>query len=112
MDQSPIGRTPALESRQHIPAYFTPIRELFRPAARSKGQGLRRGAHFTLAFNVKGGRCETCRGEGVIKVEMHFLPDVYVHCDECAGRRYNNRDTLEVSYKGKNISDILDMTCH
>jgi excinuclease ABC subunit A len=105
MDQSPIGRTPRSNPATYT-GLFTPIRELFAgvPESRSRGYGPGR-----FSFNVKGGRCESCQGDGMLKVEMHFLPDIYVPCDVCHGKRYN-RETLEIQYKGKNVHEVLQMT--
>lgn len=105
IDQAPIGRTPRSNPATYS-GLFTPIRQLFSKHPEAKMRGFDPGR---FSFNVKGGRCEACAGEGVIKVEMHFLPDVYVHCEQCEGQRYNN-DTLQIRYKGKNIADCLDMT--
>ncbi|MFI3207255.1 MAG: ATP-binding cassette domain-containing protein, partial [Clostridia bacterium] len=105
INQSPIGRTPRSNPATYT-GLFTDIRDLFSNTKEAKLRGFKPGR---FSFNVKGGRCEACQGDGIIKIEMHFLPDVYVNCDVCKGKRYN-RETLEVKYKGKSIHDILEMT--
>ena len=105
IDQSPIGRTPRSNPATYT-GIFTAVREIFAATQESRSRGYKPGR---FSFNVKGGRCEACQGDGLIKVEMHFLPDVYVPCDVCKSKRYN-RETLEVKYKGKSIHEVLDMT--
>ncbi|NAP00038.1 excinuclease ABC subunit UvrA, partial [Halomonas sp. MG34] len=105
IDQSPIGRTPRSNPATYT-GVFDDIRDVFAQTNEAKVRGYKKGR---FSFNVKGGRCEACRGDGIIKIEMHFLPDVYVPCEVCHGKRYN-RETLEVKYKGKNIADVLELT--
>lgn len=105
IDQAPIGRTPRSNPATYT-GVFDDIRDVFAQTNEAKVRGYKK---YRFSFNVKGGRCEACRGDGIIKIEMHFLPDVYVPCEVCHGKRYN-RETLEVTYKGKSISDVLDMT--
>jgi len=105
IDQAPIGRTPRSNPATYT-GLFTPLRELFAQLPESKARGYAPGRY---SFNVKGGRCDKCEGDGLIRIEMHFLPDVYVTCEQCKGKRYN-RETLEIHYKGKSISDVLNMT--
>ena len=105
IDQSPIGRTPRSNPATYT-GVMSPVRELMAQLPESRARGYKAGR---FSFNVKGGRCETCEGDGVLRIAMHFLPDVYVECERCHGRRYN-AETLDIRYKGKNIADILDMT--
>ncbi len=106
IDQSPIGRTPPRSNPATYTGVFDYIRDVFAMTNEAKMRGYKKGR---FSFNVKGGRCEACKGDGILKVEMHFLPDVYVPCEVCKGKRYN-RETLQVKYKGKTISDVLQMT--
>src|SRR5437016_10801869 len=105
IDQSPIGRTPRSNPATYTGA-FTPIRDWFAGLPEAKARGYEPGR---FSFNVKGGRCEVCEGQGVKKIEMYFLPDVYVECEECKGKRYN-REALEIEYSGKNIADVLELS--
>jgi excinuclease ABC subunit A len=105
IDQAPIGRTPRSNPATYT-GLFTPLRELFAQLPESKARGYKPGR---FSFNIKGGRCEKCEGDGLLKIEMHFLPDIYVTCEQCKGKRYN-RETLEVHYHGKSISEVLAMT--
>ena len=105
IDQSPIGKTPRSNPGTYT-GLFTPIRDLFSRTPEARMRGYKPGR---FSFNIRGGRCEACEGDGIIRIEMHFLPDIYVPCDICKGRRYN-RETLEIRYKGKNIAEVLDMT--
>ena len=105
IDQSPIGRTPRSNPATYT-GMFDMIRDVFATTNEAKMRGYKKGR---FSFNVKGGRCENCKGDGIIKIEMHFLPDVYVPCEVCGGKRYNE-ETLQIKYKGKNISEVLDMS--